>query len=341
MTASTDELAPATDPPRPASPSHGDVKGTLLPVAVGLLIGSIFVSVFLAAFHDPRPHGLPVAVVGSPQLQAQAERISAAGEDAFSIRTYATAADASAAVQRADVYGAVITSAAGRPSLVVAGAQGNGVTSTLQQAFSPLAGPSAPLAVEDVAPTSAGDSRGLSVFYTAFGVVLAGFLFGLTSMQTAPRLPSRLRAASLVGFSTVIGLAVAAIVEPAYGSLPAPYALTAVVAGLLALAVATTTVMLLRVFGRAGTFVAAIVLLIAGNATSTGVLPAQYLPGWLEPLAGWLPAGVAVRALRGAAYFDDDGVRSGLLVLLLWVLVAAGAYVIMDRLAARHAPAPA
>ncbi len=30
------------------------------------------------------------------------------------------------------------------------------------------------LAVEDVAPAAAGDTRGLSVFYAAFGLVLAG-----------------------------------------------------------------------------------------------------------------------------------------------------------------------
>ena len=61
--------------------------------------------------------------------------------------------------------------------------------------------------------------------------------------------------------------------------------------------------------------------MILGNATSTGNLPAEYLPPWLQPLAGVLPPGVAVRALRGAAYFGDDGVVRAWWVLGLWTVV--------------------
>ena len=139
--------------------------------------------------------------------------------------------------------------------------------------------------------------------------------------------------------AVVVGLVVAWLLEPVFGSLPAPFATTVVVVALLALAVGATTTALLRVFGPAGTFVAAVVLLVLGNATSTGVLPAQYLPSWLEPLASVLPVGVAVRALRGAAYFDDDGLVSGLLVLSAWVVGAALVLVLLAALRRRGRPA--
>ncbi len=169
---------------------------------------------------------------------------------------------------------------------------------------------------------TSGDSRGLSVFYGAFGVVLAAFLFGLTSMQIGAALPALWRAASAVVFSALAGLVVAWLIQPVFGSLPAPFFLTASMVGLLALAVGTSTAAMLKLFGPAGTFISSVVLLVFGNATSTGILPAPYLPAWLEVLTPVLPVGVAVRALRGGAYFHNDGVTTGILVLLAWVVGA-------------------
>ncbi len=51
--------------------------------------------------------------------------------------------------------------------------------------------------VRDILPLSKGDSRGLSVFYASFGLVLAGFLFGQMTYQLAPRLSFRQRVVSL------------------------------------------------------------------------------------------------------------------------------------------------
>lgn len=188
----------------------------------------------------------------------------------------------------------------------------------------------------DVQPLSGGDSRGLTVFYGAFGVVLAGFLFGLTSMQLAARLPFLWRAASALVFSALAGLVVAWLLQPVFGALPAPFTTTAGVVGLLALAVGGITTALLKVFGPAGTFIAAVALLVLGNATSTGILPAQYLPGWLEAMTGILPVGVAVRALRGAAYFLDDGVASGVVVLTGWAVAAALLFAVGERVQRRR-----
>lgn len=119
------------------------------------------------------------------------------------------------------------------------------------------------------------------------------------------------------------GLVVASLLQPVFGALPAPFFTTAGIVGLLALAVGGTTTALLKMFGPAGTFVVAVALLVFGNATSTGILPAQYLPGWLEPMTAILPVGVAVRALSGAAYFHNDGVVSGVPVLTAWSVGAA------------------
>ena len=298
-------------------------SGVAIPLVVGLLIGAVFVAVYLAAFHDPQPHRIPVAVVGEESvvtgLRAAVEQ---QGGDAVDLRPYSSAQAATAAVRNRTVLGALVIGAAA-PDIVVAGANGSSVTETLQSAFGrAFPTPDRTPTTSDVAPLSPGDSRGFAVFYAAFGIVLGGFLFGQTSMQGGAALPFRWRAVSTLAFSLIAGLGVALLVRYAFDALPAPYFLTAAIIGLLALAVASSTAAMLELLGPAGTPIASLVLLVFGNATSTGILPAEYLPSWLEPLTAVLPVGVAVRALRGAAYFGNDGVVVGISVLVAWVVAS-------------------
>lgn len=236
--------------PTPAEPSGGGAiaRGVLVPVAVGLLIGTLFVSVYLAAFHDPRPHRLPVVVVGSAQAVDAVRQASHQAEDALDVRAAATPEQARTAVESHEAFGALVLGPSG-PELLVAGANGPSVTAALQSAFAPAAQAGRPLAVTDVTPLVKGDSRGLSVFYAAFGVVLAGFLSGLTSMQAGAALHTGPRLISAVVFSALIGLATAALTS-AFDALPAPFLVIASVVGLLGLAVGTVTATLLRCSAR-------------------------------------------------------------------------------------------
>jgi hypothetical protein len=267
-----------------------------------------------------------VAVVGpqAGQVRAALERQSPGG---FAVTALPDAEAAADAVRHRDVYGALVPGSP--PQLLVAGANGQGVTQTLTQALGPLTAQlgsapqlrSGPPQVRDLAPLSPGDTRGLAIFYAAFGVVLGGFLFGITSYQAAPKLLLRWRVASLLLFAVASGVAVGLLADVATPAVPAGFPAVAGLVALLAMATAATAALVLRVLGSAGTFVTSAGLLILGNAASTGNLPAEYLPGWLRPLAAVLPPGVAVRALRGAAYFRGDGVAQALLVLGLWSVV--------------------
>ncbi len=333
MTVAPGPPAPSTIPaatgsstPRASTPTgsgRAAVTGVVVPLVVGLLIGTTFVAVFLSAFHDPRPHHLPVAVAGPPAVRAAVASLSEQNGDPVDVSSSSSGAAARSAVRDREVLGALVVDASGS-TLVVAGANGTAVTQTLQSVFGAAARATrTKLAVVDVQPLTAGDSRGLSVFYGAFGVVLAGFLFGLTSAQTGAGLSWRWRLASILGFSVLAGLVVAWLLGPVFDALPARFLSTACIVGLLALAIGATTTALLRLIGPAGVFVSALLLLVVGNATSTGILPAQYLPAWLEPLAAILPVGVAVRALRGEAYFNGDGLTSAVTVLACWTVAAA------------------
>src|SRR3954451_13710955 len=94
----------------PAPQGATGMKGVLLPVAIVLVIGSIFVSVFLAAFHAPRPHDLPVAAVGTSQ---RLEQITGGLElglpGGFEVKRSPAANAARHALQDRKVYAAYVT----------------------------------------------------------------------------------------------------------------------------------------------------------------------------------------------------------------------------------------
>ncbi|MCZ2804012.1 hypothetical protein O2W18_02730 [Modestobacter sp. VKM Ac-2983] len=308
-------------------------RGVGVPALVATLIGLAFVVVFLAAFHAAVPHDLPVAMVGSQQdVAAVTDALEERLPGRLAPRPLPDEAAARAAVRQADVYGALLLTGP-QPQLLVAGAHGQGVTTTLTQAFQPI---TESLQVEDVRPLSPGDTRGLGIFYGAFGVVLGGFLFGINSYQAAPKLPLRWRVVSILLFAVASGLLVAWAAGVLFDAIPADFGVLALLVGLLALAVAAPAALLLRAIGSGGTFVTSLGLIILGNATSTGNLPAAYLPPWMEPLAGILPPGVAVRALRGASYFADDGVARALWVLASWSIVPLLLIAVLDAVRRRR-----
>jgi len=308
-------------------------RGVLVPALVATLIGLAFVVVFLDAFHAPVPHDLPVGVVGSSSQVGQVrDALDEKMPGRFAVQGFADAAAGRAALLHRDVYGVFV--AGSSPQLLTAGANGQGVTMTLTQAFTPLA---PQLQQQDLRPLAPGDTRGLGIFYGAFGVVLGGFLFGIQSYSAAPKLPLRWRLVSIALFAVVSGLLVAWAADVRYAAVPAGFGQTALLVGLLALSVAATAALVLRTVGSIGTFITSLGLVILGNATSTGNLPAEYLPPWLHPLAELLPPGVAVRALRGATYFTDDGVVRAYWVLALWSVVPLLLIALLDAIGRRRA----
>ncbi|MFJ4843778.1 MULTISPECIES: ABC transporter permease [unclassified Streptomyces] len=324
---------PQTDAP-PARPGMTGAHAVIKPVLTVLVIGLAFVSVFLAAFHTPTAHRLPVAVAASDHSAALFDvRLQRIAPEAFQIDRYPDEASARRAVEHRQAYAAYLSDG-GKPRVLYAGANGPAVSALVAPLAAVPHGDGRKIPVVDILPLSSGDSRGLSVFYASFGLVLAGFLFGQMTYQVAPRLSFGQRILSLALFAVLGGLATALIACTAFDAIPGSFLGIMGIITLMAGAVAAATVMLIRIFGAVGVLLGSIFMLVMGNATSGGVLPPGFLPGWLEPLASVMPAGVGVRALDGLAYFHHDGLTRGIVILLAWIAVCVGAVYLLDRIAA-------
>ncbi|MFF3917010.1 hypothetical protein ACFYZB_26665 [Streptomyces sp. NPDC001852] len=96
----------------------------LNPVIVVLTVGLTFVSVFLAAFHTPQPHRLPVAVVPSDRCAALFDvKLQRVAPGAFQVERYQDEHSAEVALEHRKVYAAYVDTAHDQ-RLLYAGANG-------------------------------------------------------------------------------------------------------------------------------------------------------------------------------------------------------------------------
>lgn len=313
-------------PPGPAAGVRR--RSWWFPVVQGWAIGAVFVASYLAAFHAPTPHGARVVVVPGAGTDAFEQQASSAHPGQWAFGRAASPAAAAAAVSHGTALAALVP---GVPAVIyLAGANGLSATGAVSSELT-AAAVAAGLqpAVHDIDPLRRQDSSGLSLFYLAFGSVLAGYLFAIASVTLGPDLSPAAHWASSATLAVLLGGTVALLAGPGFGVVADGDA--SAVGGLVALlvvCVAATTAMFLTLSRALGTVIGTIVLLTVGTVTG-GVLPAPMLPGWAQALRGLLPNGLALDAIRGVVYFHGHGVDAGIGGLALWAvapLAAISAY---------------
>lgn len=149
----------------------------ILFVLAGMLaLVFVFVGSNVAANHEPRPHGLPLGIVGPPPaiaaITAQLDRSIPGGYD---VRAYGSLAAARMAILHRTIYGAFEPGPP--PVLLVASAASKFVAGLLQQTFQAAAGAQGqPLVVHDVVPLPPSDSTGATAFSATISMIIVGIL---------------------------------------------------------------------------------------------------------------------------------------------------------------------
>jgi hypothetical protein len=293
-------------------------------VVAGLLVvQALLVLGFVVPGHEPRPHDVPVGVVGPP---AAAAALEARAPDALDARAYASQDAARAAIGDREVYGALVP-AEGR--LLVASAASPAVAQLLQAQLG-RGGAS----VQDVAPLDEDDPRGATLgllFLPLIVVCLPGAL-----LLGALRLPARGLLGALALFAAGGGLLTVAAVQGLTGALPGSTWALAGVAALTILAIALAAAGFERALGRAGIGLAAVLFFLIGNPASGNATAPELLPGFWRAVGQLLPPGSGGTAMRNTAYFDGAALLEPLLVLGAWALLGAALVLVGDRLAARR-----
>jgi nucleotide-binding universal stress UspA family protein len=308
----------------PRRPEHARRHPARYRAVAGFIMASaafaaIFVALTLSAFHAPRPHDLPVGLVGPAAATSRVEHaLDSAAPGAFGWRSYPSQAAARAGIAQRAVDGALVASGRNLRLLVAQGG-GTAPAQVLTKAFAAVAARSGrPLAVADVVPPRPGDTQALSPFFVVLGVLIPSLAAGSGSALAFRRARPALAVAAPVAVAAVIGAVSAAVAVSLAGL--GDYAAIAGVVALFSLAVAAPTAVLARIWPPLVS-VAVLVFIVFGIPVSGGPANlASFGPAFLRVLDPALPLGAAASAVRNVVYFGGHATALGLCVLTAWAL---------------------
>ncbi|MFL5846204.1 MAG: hypothetical protein ACJ762_16070 [Solirubrobacteraceae bacterium] len=301
---------------------EGHRRHLLIALGTALLLQLAFVTCYVVALSHPKPHEIPVAVVGAgPSTGTLIERLEGRVGSALDVRSAPTLGAAREAIDDQDIYAAIVPGGE-KTTLYTAGAAGATIARVFEREAPVVARALGQhLETVDLKPLPAKDPNGLVVFYLALGCVIYGHIGALLAAQAAP-VPPRIRVAALGSFSLASGLLLSLLVCDVLDALPTPFY---VVAGIAALTIFTATLIttsLLHVIRPLAMPLAVLILVILGNSGSGGAVAPDLLPGFFRFTGHWLPPGAAVTALRDTAYFPGHEHVRSFLVLGAWALTA-------------------
>jgi hypothetical protein len=286
------------------------------------------------ADHDPRPHGVRIAVAAPPAVRAHvASGLDRAQPGGFDIVGVASAQAAARSVRSQSTAGALIVPPVGPTTIVTAGAEGltqkQALTKALTAASAAMHRTARPL---DVAPLPPGDSSGLSNFFFGLGLLLPSVIgsIGIFLLGMRFRLWWRVAAGTLFALLAAAGGVLA--MDTILGALTGAGAALIGIGFLGALSFVLFVAALQAVVGLPGTALAAAAFIFVGNAISGGTVPIGFLPGGFRQIAPWLPNNALIRGVRDVVYFNGHDLGHPLLVLALWPAVALVILAVVDLL---------
>ncbi|GAA2302257.1 membrane protein [Glycomyces scopariae] len=300
---------------------------------VGLSVGlALIVGLITLAFAWPSagmgPHEVPIAVVGPDEAAAQVQdQLDQAEPDGFDVTAAADPDEARSLIEDREVYAAlqiapdgvtVYTATAASPTVA---RLVTGIADQIAAQTGQAAGQTVAVTVEDVVALPADDPNGAGLAASALPMAMGGIiiaaLIGLSVRGTGRQI------AAAVLAPPAVGAGVAAILLYVLESIEGDFWS---VAGALALTMAAsswTILGLLKLLGRAGLAVGAVIVMLIGNPLSGMTAAPELLPAPWGAFGQFLTPGAGGTLVRSVAYFDGAGADTAVLTLAAWL--AAGA----------------
>ncbi len=297
-------------------------KDLIAPVAFSLILTTLFAVNYMSSGHEPIANDMPFGVVGPTALA------EAAQGDLFDldIIQYDDQDAATQAMDRGEIYGALITSDSSTDLMVV---------NTISD-ISPLdiagnfekAATSAgeTISVKAYAPTPLAPKDPFALVPATLLVVLliGGYMSAALLTTAVGSASARWRGVWLAGFAVVTGLLLDIVTTYWLDGFPeASFWVAWPILSLIILAVALFAAVMRRLLGPAGIVVTLIVILQFGNPSSGGSNGAAYLTAFWDGIGPFLPPRNAFLLLRNTLYFDGNGIAQPLFVLLGYAIVGA------------------
>ncbi|GAA2238673.1 membrane protein [Kitasatospora cystarginea] len=313
-----------TTAPTAAGQSTPGLRRSLQHIAVHLLTPLLMclgmALAYQGAFHQPEPHHLKVAVVGTtPQVQVLGQTVKDRAGDGLDVTTLPDRQSAEQQLRDRELAGAFVPSPR-HPELLVAKAGSDTSAIAAETVFQTVASKQgAPLAVTDVAPLAAGDPTGQGIFFLLVALSIGSY--GSVAVIGAAGAAVSTWVRALVGLVTslavsVIGIATAGplfhVVDHhrvAVWALGWLYS-----AGIVAVGTG------LHTFLKRWTTLTLMVLFVMLNfTTSGGIYEPELQNGFFGALHSFWNGAGFVEGARSILYFDGGaGLGGRVLSLALW-----------------------
>ena len=291
---------------------------------VGLTVGlGVILVVLLMVFIMPSlksgPRDLAVGIVGSPAaVSGWQDGLSQAAPGAYVTQPFESEDEMQDAIRDRDVVGGFVIDESGvRVSVASAGSAV--ISSTITATANALADQAGAEAyVTDVVPLPEEDPTGIGIGGLAFPLVFGGIVPAVAFRKFFPK-SLGWTLGGIVTFAAVGGIAVAAILMFAFGSITTFWP----VAGAMAMGIAGLALPLAglqEVFGAKGFTIGAMAMMFLGNPLAGISTTSAWLPAGLGAFGQILPPGAAGTLVRSAAYFGGAGGLVAGLTLAAWII---------------------
>lgn len=317
------------------------------PVAVFKAFGAaILVPLFLAvgmslaylgAFHQPTPHHLPVAIVGSqPATQVFAQTLTDKAPSQLSVRTVATEAQARKLIVDRTItaaYEPTSTSA----TLLVSSAASDTSATVVQKIFLPIAyAEKLPLQVVDVVPAGTHDSTGQGIFFLLVGLSVGSYATAAAVAAFAARLGIRWSIVTSVVMSGIVAGIALTVAGPIYHVIEGQVWSIWLLGWLYSLAIILIGVGLHPLL-RHWTTAALTALFVMLNFTSSGgIFAPALMPGFFAGLHTFWNGAAWLDAAQTLQYFPGHGFGLDVLRLGLWAAAGLGLTLLTHLLSRRR-----
>jgi hypothetical protein len=305
----------------------------ILFVLAGMLaLVFVFVGSNVAANHEPRPHGLPLGIVGPPPaVAAITGQLDRRDPGAFAVRAYRSPAAARTAILHRSIYGALQPGPP--PGLLVADAASSFVAALLQQTFQAAAhAQGQQLTVHDLAPLPPSDSTGATSFAATISLIVAGILGTSMIYLVTQNRTLAVRLTALVILAVGTGLLTALVTNVVVGAFSGHFLAIWGVASLFVAAMVMPIAAFQILLGLPGTALGLLAFVVVGDPSAGGSTAPQLLPSPWRDISQALPPGAGVTAMRDVVYFQGYGATRALITLGAYAVLGAIAAVTVSRL---------
>ncbi len=311
-------------------------------IAIGVLILQLgFIASYVAAFHQPSPHEIPIAVVAEQGLPAGLDadtvaKLNAIDGTPLSARTASSTAEARDLIRNRDVLGAYVVSPTGTDTLITASAAGSSISAALESIFTGIEQTqNRQFVVRDDIPVGIHDNRGLSGFYLAVGWVVGGYLLaaaiGLLVGAPKSRRDAAAQLGIFAGYSVLSGALGAFIVTHLLGTFAGHWFPLWLLGTAVVFATSVFTLGLRAAIGVAAVPIAIIVFVILGNPSAGGAFGPNVLPDFYATVGRWITPGIGTEGVRSIVYFSGTGLGQPALALALYSIIGVGLLFVFSK----------